>query len=337
METDMKRNLIKGGLIAVAVTSLTLLAPVLAQAQTVLKMAHIYIPGNIWYETAEAYAKAVEARTAGKVKIQIAHSGSTGDWPQAIEALKIGTNDIVLQSVGTLDRYNIIAGIEAYPYLVRDVDHFKKVYYGPMGSQLYDEIAAKTQFRIIGAGYRGARHLSSNKKVEKVEDLKGVKLRVPPLKMYRMTWEFLGASPTPMGIAELFTSLQNGVVDGQENPLEVLEQQKYYEVQKYLVETGHQLASSSRYRREVTIPRRLAVDKRERLRPEFMASHEPLDRKPCIFCEGRPRRTGGPVLEKFERSGSAGHFRGDGRRAAAGHPADCRRTACAAGGAGTGF
>ncbi len=235
----MKRNLIKGGLIAVAVTSLTLLAPVLAQAQTVLKMAHIYIPGNIWYETAEAYAKAVEARTAGKVKIQIAHSGSTGDWPQAIEALKIGTNDIVLQSVGTLDRYNIIAGIEAYPYLVRDVDHFKKVYYGPMGSQLYDEIAAKTQFRIIGAGYRGARHLSSNKKVEKVEDLKGVKLRVPPLKMYRMTWEFLGASPTPMGIAELFTSLQNGVVDGQENPLEVLEQQKYYEVQKYLVETGH--------------------------------------------------------------------------------------------------
>ena len=235
----MKRNLIKGGLIAVALTSLTLLAPVLAQAQTVLKMAHIYIPGNIWYETAETYAKAVEARTAGKVKIQIAHSGSTGDWPQAIEALKIGTNDIVLQSVGTLDRYNIIAGIEAYPYLVRDVDHFKKVYFGPMGSQLYDEIAAKTQFRIIGAGYRGARHLSSNKKVEKVEDLKGVKLRVPPLKMYRMTWEFLGASPTPMGIAELFTSLQNGVVDGQENPLEVLEQQKYYEVQKYLVETGH--------------------------------------------------------------------------------------------------
>ena len=144
-----------------------------------------------------------------------------------------------MQSVGTLDRYNIIAGIEAYPYLVRDVDHFKKVYFGPMGSQLYDEIAAKTQFRIIGAGYRGARHLSSNKKVEKVEDLKGVKLRVPPLKMYRMTWEFLGASPTPMGIAELFTSLQNGVVDGQENPLEVLEQQKYYEVQKYLVETGH--------------------------------------------------------------------------------------------------
>ena len=221
-----------------AVASLALCAPVLGQTLT-LKMAHIYAPGNIWYETAEAYAKAVAEKSGGKVKMEIAHSGSTGDWPKSIEALKIGTNDIVLQSVGTLDRYNTIAGIEAYPYLVRDVEHFKRVYYGPMGRQLYDEIAAKTQFRIIGAGYRGARHMSSNKIVRNVGELKGVKLRVPPLKMYRATWEHLGASPVPMGVAELFTSLQQGVVDGQENPLEVIEGQKFNEVQKYVIETGH--------------------------------------------------------------------------------------------------
>lgn len=210
-----------------------------ASAQTVLKMAHIYPPGNIWAETAEAYAKAVEQRTGGKVKIQIAGSGTTGDWPQSIEALKIGTNDIVLQSVGTLDRYNTLAGIEAFPYLVRDVDHFKKVYYGPVGAQLYEDIAKKTGFRIVGAGYRGARHMSNNKKIEKLDDLKGVKLRVPPLKMYRMTWDVLGASPVPMGVAEMFTSLQQGVIDGQENPLEIIESQKFNEVQKYVVETGH--------------------------------------------------------------------------------------------------
>jgi tripartite ATP-independent transporter DctP family solute receptor len=215
-------------------------APVTARAQTVtLKMAHIYAPGNIWFEAAEAYGKAVEQKSGGKVKMQIAHSGQTGDWPQSIEALKIGTNDIVLQSIGTLDRYNTVAGIEAYPYLVRDVEHFKRVYYGPAGGQLFDEIAAKTQFRIIGAGYRGARHLSSNKLVRNVGELKGLKLRVPPLKMYRATWEYLGASPVPMGVAELFTSLQQGVVDGQENPLEVIEGQKFNEVQKYVIETGH--------------------------------------------------------------------------------------------------
>ena len=214
-----------------------------AGAQTVLKMAHVYVPGNIWYESAEAYAKAVEQRSGGKVKIQIAHSGTTGDWPQSIEGLKIGTNDIVLQSVGTLDRYNILAGVEAYPYLVRDVDHFKKVYYGPVGAALYDEVAKKTGFRIVGAGYRGARHMTNNKKIEKVADLRGVKLRVPPLKMYRMTWEMLGASPVPMGPAELFTSMQQGVVDGQENPLEWIESNKYNEVQKYVVETGHILGA----------------------------------------------------------------------------------------------
>lgn len=215
-----------------------------AAAQTVtLKMAHIYTPGNIWFETAEAYAKAVEQKSGGKVKIQIAHSGTTGDWPASIEALKIGTNDIVLQSIGTLDRYHQIAGIEAYPYLVRDVDHFKKVYYGPAGGELLDEISAKTQFRIIGAGYRGARHMTSNKLVRNVGELKGVKLRVPPLKMYRMTWEMLGASATPMGVAELFTSLAQGVVDGQENPLEIVESQKFNEVQKYVVETGHILGA----------------------------------------------------------------------------------------------
>ena len=231
----MKRSMLAAAALALAAMTS---GSALAQTMT-LRMAHIYAPGNIWYETAEAYAKAVEARSGGKVKIQIAANGTTGDWPQSIEALKIGTNDIVLQSVGTLDRYNTVAGIEAYPYLVRDVDHFKKVYYGPVGAQLFDEIAAKTQFRIVGAGYRGARDMSSNKKVEKLEDLKGVKLRVPPLKMYRMTWEYLGASPTPMGVAELFTSLQNGVVDGQENPLEVLEQFKFYEVQNYVIETRH--------------------------------------------------------------------------------------------------
>lgn len=210
-----------------------------AVAQTTLKMAHIYTPGNIWYETAEAYAKAVEEKSGGKVKIQIAHSGSTGDWPASIEALKIGTNDIVLQSIGTLDRYNILPGIEAYPYLLRDVDHFKKVYYGPVGAEFMEEVAKKTSFRIIGAGYRGARWLTSNKPVAKLDDLKGLKLRVPPLKMYRMTWEYLGASPVPMGVAELFTSMQQGVVDGQENPLEIVESNKFYEVQKYAIDTRH--------------------------------------------------------------------------------------------------
>jgi tripartite ATP-independent transporter DctP family solute receptor len=249
----------------------TLAAPAALAQTTVLKMAHIYAPGNIWYETAEAYAKAVEEKSGGKVKIQIAHSGSTGDWPASIEGLKIGTNDIVLQSIGTLDRYNIVPGIEAWPYLLRDVEHFKKVYYGPVGAEFMDEVANKTSFRIIGAGYRGARWLSSNKPVAKLDDLKGLKLRVPPLKMYRMTWEYLGASPVPMGVAELFTSMQQGVVDGQENPLEVIDSMKFYEVQKYAIDTRHVIGamtwimSDARFKRLPADVQKLLKEEGERV------------------------------------------------------------------------
>jgi tripartite ATP-independent transporter DctP family solute receptor len=236
MKSSNLLAVLRGGLFAVA--AVTAAGGALAQT-TVLKMAHVYNPGNIWYNAAESYKKAVEERTGGKVRIDISPSGSTGDWPQAIEALKFGTNHIVLQSIGTLDRYNVLAGLEAYPYLIRDVDHFMKVYYGSVGAEFADAVAKKGGYRIIGAGYRGARWLTTNKAVNSVDDVKGQKLRVPPLKMYKLTWEMLGAIPTPMGPAELYTSLQQGVVDGQENPLEFIDNYKFNEVQKYAVDTRH--------------------------------------------------------------------------------------------------
>ncbi len=214
-----------------------------AQAEDIpemtLQMAHNYPPGNIWYDAGEHFTKAVTERTGGKVTFNTAHSASTGTWAEQIEALQIGTNDVVIQSVGTLDRYAPLPGIEAFPYLIRDVDHFKTVFYGPIGEELYAQIEEDTGFKIIGAGYRGARVLSANKKVESLEDLKGLKLRVPPLKMYTRTWELLDASPTPMPFTEVFTSLQQGIIDGQENPYEVIETYRLDEVQDFVMETNH--------------------------------------------------------------------------------------------------
>ncbi|SME89910.1 tripartite ATP-independent transporter solute receptor, DctP family [Tistlia consotensis] len=204
-----------------------------------LQVAHIYDPGNLWYEATQRYLDAVTKATGGKVKFNVAASGTTGTWQESIEALPLGTNDIVIQSVGTLDRYDPLPGIEAFPYLIRDLDHFKKVYYGPIGGELYGDIEKKTGFKIVGAGYRGARKLSANRKVVTLDDLKGLKLRVPPLKMYKRTWELLGASPVPMPFLEVFTALQQGVIDGQENPLEVIESKKLDEVQKYVMATDH--------------------------------------------------------------------------------------------------
>ncbi len=214
-------------------------SPVTAIEPITLQFAHIYNTEDHWGQVAEEFKAAVEERSAGAITIKISPSGTTGDWPQSIEGLRIGTNHIVLQSIGALDRYGSIAGIEAFPYLIRDIDHFNKVYYGSVGKDLFEAIEEQSGFYITGAAYRGARHLSANRSTPTLDELAGLKLRVPPLKMYRQTWENLGASPVPMGFAEVFTSLQHGLIDGQENPLEVVRNASLYEVQDYLMETSH--------------------------------------------------------------------------------------------------
>jgi len=182
---------------------------VMAEIEPVkLEFAHIYNTEDHWGQVAEAFKAEVESKSDGKVTINISPSGTTGDWPQSIEGLRIGTNQIVLQSIGALDRYGSIAGIEAFPYLIRDVEHFNSVYFGPVGEELFAAIGEQTGFHLLGAAYRGARHLSANRKAETLAELEGLKLRVPPLKMYRETWENLGASPVPMGFAEVYTSLE---------------------------------------------------------------------------------------------------------------------------------
>lgn len=204
-----------------------------------LQFAHIYNTDDHWGQVAEAFKAEVETQSGGAITINISPSGTTGDWPQSIEGLRIGSNQIVLQSVGALDRYGSIAGIEAFPYLIRDLDHFNAVYFGPVGEELFAAIEEQSGFRLLGAAYRGARHLSANRPTATLEELAGLRLRVPPLKMYRETWENLGASPVPMGFAEVFTSLEKGLIDGQENPLEVIQNASLYEVQDYVMETSH--------------------------------------------------------------------------------------------------
>lgn len=225
---------------AMAVSTVSFGLPAMAEIQpATLEFAHIYNTEDHWGQVAEAFKAEVEAQSDGAITINISPSGTTGDWPASIEGLRIGTNQIVLQSVGALDRYGTIAGIEAFPYLLRDVDHFNSVYFGDVGSDLFAAIEEQTGFHLLGAAYRGARHLSASRPAKTLEELSGLRLRVPPLQMYRQTWENLGASPVPMGFAEVFTSLENGLIDGQENPLEVIRNASLYEVQDYVMETGH--------------------------------------------------------------------------------------------------
>ena len=206
-----------------------------------LKLAHTYVPGSIWYDVAEDYAARVRDRSGGSVNVEIAVPGSTDGAPPSAQDLLAGKLDVVMQPLGALARYDALAGIEAFPYLIRNVAHFKAVYDGPVGRDLLDQIGKRTAFHSVGAGYRGTHHLSSNRLVEKLDDLRGLKIRVPELKLSQLTWEYLGATAVPMDAAELFGALRQGNVAAQESPLEVMRDTNLSVVQEYVIETGHVL------------------------------------------------------------------------------------------------
>jgi tripartite ATP-independent transporter DctP family solute receptor len=210
-----------------------------------LSLAHIYPPGTPWFETADRFAGLVDERSHGRIKVHVADSGSTGDWPASLEALRTGAVDIVLQIVATLDQYAPIAGLDGFPFLIRDIDHFEKVYDGPVGRALFAEIARQSGRHLIGAGYRGARVLTSNRKITSLADMQGLRVRVPPVPVIQRSIEAMGATAIPMGMTELHLALEQGLVDAQENPLEIILSFHLYDVQKYVILTRHSFGAMS--------------------------------------------------------------------------------------------
>lgn len=210
-----------------------------AARPTVLQLASIESPQTIWGKTAQRFADGVEEASGGDLKIQLALSATTGSARETLEALTIGTADSVLTIISLLNSYDALPGIESYPYLIRDEDHFNKVYNGPVGAELFAEISNRTGFRLVGAGARGARQVASKREIASVEDLEGLKIRVPSAEIFTATWAALGASPTPMSSSEVYTGLQSGIIDAAENPLSAQVRSKYYEAAKYVIMTDH--------------------------------------------------------------------------------------------------
>lgn len=227
------------GQLAAIAAALTLSAAAEA-APLKLQAATIAPPDNIWSKVGDRYAEAVKKRTNGEVVIDMSYSGTLGNAAETIEALQFGTTNIVIQEVGQLDGYEALAGLGSYPYLIRDYDHFKTVMKpGGVGQAFHDELEKRSGFKLIGAGFRGAREMATRRKVETPDDLKGLKMRVPNQQIFRATWETLGASPTPMPSLEVYTALQQGIIDGAENPLEAQIRSKYYEAVPFVIKTGH--------------------------------------------------------------------------------------------------
>jgi len=210
-----------------------------AQAETRMTLAHVANVDHPVHKAAETFARVASEESGGDLNIRVFPSSQMGKAKEVLEGIQQGTVDISVDGITSLSAFHPLAGIESMPYLFRDADHYFSLWNSEQGQRIKDLIAEEANFRVLGHMYRGSRELTSNKPISSAADLEGLKIRVTPIKERLETWKAFGANPTPMAWSEVFTSLQQGVIDAQENPLAAIYSEKIYEVQKYLVLTSH--------------------------------------------------------------------------------------------------
>jgi TRAP-type transport system periplasmic protein len=203
-----------------------------------LKLGHVGSPGSLFDLTSQDFAKRVQQRLGGKVVIQLYGSSQLGDDTEMMQKVKIGTLDLTLPST-VMSSVVPSFGLFEMPYLVRDREHMKRIEKDIVWPTLAPQ-AEKAGYKIVAVWENGFRQITTNSRpIVKPEDLKGIKLRVPKGKWRVKMFQAYGASPSAMGLSEVFVALQTGVMDGQENPLTQIYTSKFQEVQKYLSMTDH--------------------------------------------------------------------------------------------------
>ena len=210
-----------------------------AAAQTTMRISISIAQNSHQGAAIDTFAKEVEKRTAGRYKIQTFYSGSLGGERESIEAVQLGTQALAFSSSGPVPNFVPETKILDIPFLFRDKAHARAVLDGPIGQEMLAKFDSKG-FKALAWGENGMRHMTNSKRsINGPEDLKGLKMRTMENPVHVAAYKGLGIVTTPMAFPEVFTALQQGTVDGQENPLSVIMASKFDQVQKYLTLTGH--------------------------------------------------------------------------------------------------
>src|SRR5690606_429183 len=216
-----------------AISALGLVAAGTASAQTTFKM-NISVPQDSHYGVAvDTFAAEVEKRTNGRYKIQNFYASALGNEREAIEAVQLGTLDMAMSSTGPVPNFVPELAILDIPFLFRDYAHARATLDGPIGQEMLKKFEP-IGIKALAWGENGFRHMTNSQRpVRTPEDLKGLKMRTMENPIHMQAYKGFGIIPTPMAISEVFTALQQGTVDGQENPISVIQSWKVDRVQKH--------------------------------------------------------------------------------------------------------
>jgi TRAP-type transport system periplasmic protein len=217
------------------------IGPAPAAAETVIKLGNVQPPNMIVQQGLQRFADLVAERSDGELKVEIFPASQLGTEQETLEGVQLGTVHMFEGSAGSAGRFLPALEAFAHPFLWRDLDHMLAVARGDIGEELSQQLVEEHGMRILDMGWLfGERHLTTaSTPVHTPADMEGLKIRVQPTTIYLQMIEAMGGNPTPIDWKEVYLSLQTGVVDGQENPVGVIYSAKLFEVQDYLMLTGH--------------------------------------------------------------------------------------------------
>ncbi|WP_330985483.1 MULTISPECIES: TRAP transporter substrate-binding protein [Enterobacterales] len=231
-KTSFTRTLLGASLLALFATSAQ------AAEKVTLKLAHNLERSHVVHQTFEHLAKEVKELSDGKMTIRIYPSSQMGSARETMELLQNGALDMTKGSASDLESFDNIYAIYNLPYLFKDQDHFNKVVFGSVGKEIMDSSKDKGFF-ALSAYVAGTRSFYAKKPITKPEDLKGLKIRVQASPTTLKMIELMGGAPTPISFGEVYTAMQQGVVDGAENNVPSWVQTRHIEIAKVFSEDEH--------------------------------------------------------------------------------------------------
>jgi len=231
----MRKWMVWVGTVAVLFMGVT----VSVEAATTLRLGHTDPADGLRHKAAMAFADKVKEYTQGRYTVDVHHSGTLGDDPKLLEQVKLGAIDMAISGIAIYGNQVPELGLLALPYLVESYEQGWALYdTSPWVKEWLRKLQTKNMrsLTVLEAGFR---QLTSNKPVRSPADVKGMKIRVAKNQVYVWLWQALAANPTVMSLGETYISLQQGVVDAQENPIPTIHVQKFYEVAKNVSLTNH--------------------------------------------------------------------------------------------------
>ncbi len=211
-----------------------------AQGKLIVRVATGTAPDHPENVGARKFGELLAASSKGQIEVQVHPSGELGSQRDFVEALRSGTLEVTMVTIGFFSAYDPLLNIFELPYLFRDGPHAFRVVDGPIGKQIAERVNKKN-VHLMAYWEAGLRDITNNvRPIHEPADLKGLKIRVPEAKVSIDTFKAFGANASPLAYTELYMALRQGVYDGQENPPSNIYNSKLYEVQKYLSLSGHQ-------------------------------------------------------------------------------------------------